>query len=407
MTPDTQPGLKPESFLERLKKEDLLIDHLKIKGDGLSEVAVSYRTKKDGIVERLVKKGQLFVSLPDRLAKTLPGSVLTPKNFLNQVVPEVKPEFLDHVSEILLGDQVGNEDQPIWTHTETDKDQKGVFTLRVFHGSTNKHALRISELAKEGFAEAETRAEYQANIREAIASVLKMDSSADLRIVEDCLASGETVMGVLAALKEKTTLPVEGKIRVDVAVATTQGIMLLKEFAQQNSLNLELNVGWLAYGLSEGVPLEPGSADKEHANYITYPEEILKQLPEEVRLRLEQAKWADGIVYVVGDMGDAGKSLPAEDDSRCPWNSFRGDAHGARNRDEIILPLLFDGEKPTILYFANGGYLMKAIRELVVPNIWANQVIFSAKRLWSDDPELGYGVLVDGISQKLLRQQDN
>lgn len=397
---------------EFFKKEPsfLRIDKLQIFGDGKEKVIVNDPSQPS---EKQKREGQFFVKLPEGLAKILPGSTFGPDEFLGYLSSEGE---VKNTSEEILGGKEGLD----FTFESEAKD----FSLEVFRGSTNKQGLEIARLAKkfgqiarensnrpEGnkINDSKQRAKYQGHLYGIMKPILAKESEYNLRIIEDCIASGETIAGVLAALAEKSKIPVGGKIRVDVAVATTQGILVLREFARQNNLNLEINVGYLAYGLSRGVDV-PGTNARAHANYITYPPGVLADERISVKARAFLADQADEIdqnVYVVGDMGDIGKSMRKEYDSRYPWNSFRIDKHGDRNEIEINLPLFFDENRPAILYFANGGYLMKAMRGLAVPNIWANQVVFDAKRVWAQKDEYGYGVLIKNIPEELLAGPKN
>lgn len=384
------------------EKSFLGIKKLQIFGDGKEKVIINDPSRSPEEQER---EGQFFVKLPEELAQILPGSTFGPEEFLG---------YLQQEGEVRAtpADLLGERGDLNFSYSSNN------FSLRVFEGSTNKHALEISRLAKElgklakkKLDNPDFRAEYQQHLYEVVKPVLTVTSEPEykLRVIEDCIASGETIAGVLAALAEKSKIPVGGKIRVDVAVATTQGILVLREFARQNNLNLEINVGYLAYGLSRGVDV-PGTNARAHANYITFPQEVLNDERISVKARALLAKQADNVdqnVYVVGDMGDIGKSMRKEYDSRYPWNSFRIDKHGDRNEVEINLPLFFKENRPTVLYFANGGYLMKAMRGLAVPNVWANQVVFDAKRVWAQEDEYGYGVLIKNIPEELLAGHKN
>ena len=309
-------------------------------------------------VKNQIKTGQYFVKCPERLTKILPGSSLIPLSFL---------KMLGLITTII------NSQEKLSTSMKgTDKNlalffQDNNFLLRVFHGSTNNFALRLSQLAADtkGFGDIVIRAEYQSLIAKLMSPIIKKNSNYHLRIIEDCIASSDSIAGVLRLLKNIKPKMVDGVIRIDVAVASTQGIIVIKKIAQQNKLKLELNVGYLAYGLSSG---------KAHANYMIYPDEIKKKL---------QIDFND----VVGDMGDAFKSLPVDYDNECQWNRFRRGIKSQLNK-----PL--DLKKPTILYFANGGYFMKALKHYLLSDNDDNEVVFSAKRIWSSDKKYGYGVLI-------------
>jgi len=337
------------------------------------------------------QEGEFFVGLPRDLADVLPGSVLGPEAFLKEIEGESNYETALR----LLGQEIGTEENVIYSNKTSNN-----FHLRVLRGSTNPYALEISKLAAipNGFDDPQVRATYQREVFEVMTPILDRPSGAHLTIVEDCLASGDTIVGVLTLLSKMSGLDFENKkIRIDVAVATTQGILVLKKFAEQNNLQLEINVGYLAYGLSEG---EEENGVRLHANYITYPKEVFNQLPEEVIQRLQGHRAADGNIYVVGDMGDASKRT-----SDCPWDELRTDSWGLPEIEETGgVPQKFNSQKPTVLYFANGGYLIQALlkytlkQKRIKPDL--NEIVFSAKRKW--DEQHGYGVLVYDLPPEIL-----
>jgi hypothetical protein len=156
---------------------------------------------------------------------------------------------------------------------------------------------------------------------------------------------------------------------------------------------MEINIGYLAYGLSSGVR-ESSLPVPIHANYITYPVEVAAYLSEPKAQEIYSLKQQDGNCYVVGDMGDAFKSLPEEYDSKYPWNQFREDPHGDRNSQGPNLFGFRPGQK-TAAYMANGGYFMRSLYRYVHPDETIGEWVVSAKRIWSDDPKYGYGVLIN------------
>lgn len=319
------------------------------------------------------REGQFFVSLPTDLAKVLPGSVCLPVEFLQRLRSGIN--FNHH--QRLIGDNLGNKNNPALS-LATDG-----FVLRVFHGSFNPHALEISRLAALGFTDPQVRGQYQTHLFEIMEPVINRPSEFNLRIIEDCLASGDTLVGVLALFHKLRRVDLQTKIIIDVAVATTQGILVLRKFAKDNNLSLELNVGYLAYGLSKGKEIK-GTSARDHANYIIYPTNIRENLglPE----------------FVVGDMGDASQRTPG-----VSWDQLRTDSWGSSGGQETALQQLFDPSKPTALYLTNGGYLMKAFSNYLQPDLPVNEVVFSAKRVWSDDLTYGYGVLISEIPKEILR----
>lgn len=389
-----------QEFLQLLPSVDLQIGALQKFGNGKKDNLTVHDPAKNEY-----RKGQYFVSLPEDLTDILPGSVITPVEFIRALGAS---EIQTAMSGLLLTnheeDWIG---MPLLSHNEHYSDKDGDFKLTVFHGSVNDSAIRMSELAtiKDGHKNPMIRAEYQMELLKLMRPIINKDSTKDVvfRISEDCIASGDTIIGTLSLLTQASSLNLHGKIRIDVAIATAQGILMIREFARQNGLDIELNVGYMAFGLSAGEKCE-GRA-KKHANYITYPPEILEMIPESVRKRLEKCRQGD-CIYVVGDMGDMAKSLPYGYDRDCPWNYYRaGDRHGEKPHT-FIYQSGIDPSKPTNLYFANGGHLMRAYDYLLNPKIVrdSNQLTVSAKRIWSDDKNYGYGVLIYDAPEELFHQ---
>lgn len=371
------------SLIYQIKSSRLGIEELPVYGDGKDRQKVfDPALDKD-------REGQFFVSLPTDLAEILPSSCLGPESFLREILGKEDSFTVGR----FLSQATGTVENPVYHWWDKD------FSLRIFHGSTNPQALEIARLATLGFSEPKTRADYQQQLFEVINPILQASSDASLRIVEDCLASGDTIVGVLTMLSKMSHLQPSGKVGVDVAVATTQGILVIKKFAEQNDMKLEINVGYLAYGLSEG---EKKNDIRLHANYITFPEKIHKRLPEKIRKKLVSYRAADGNIYVVGDMGDAAKSLPENLDSQYPWNKYRNDNYGDKRKQKKTTNV-FSNEKRSVIYLTNGGYLMQAYFDYLNNRSKYNNLVFSAKRVWSSDPNYGYGVLISEIPKEILR----
>jgi hypothetical protein len=247
--------------------------------------------------------------------------------------------------------------------------------------------MEISRLAQYGCEKASVRADYQLNTFKLIKPIIlkESDQKNDLRIIEDCLASGDTIMGVLNVFK-KQEKPCR-KVRIDILTATGQGLLVLKKFAEENKIKLELNVGYLAYGLSAGI--KRGGV-REHANYLVYPSRLKRQLK-------------IPYVFVVGDMGDGAKSLPESYVKKCPWNKFRNDEHGQRKlKVQNLKVKTYNNSLETLVYLTNGGYLMKAFYDWFFPDNKNPEIILSANRKWLEKP-YGYGVLVSMNHYRFLK----
>jgi hypothetical protein len=337
--------------------------------------------------------GQYFVKLPEELVDKLPGSYISPLSFVESF-PESNIDGYSRYR--ILDNHIGNLNDLAF---EAHQDH---FDLRVYHGSTNEHSLRLSKLAARGTEDPKNRILYQNNLAELVKPVLQTPSDAPLRIVEDCLASGDTLIGVIKAIGEKTKLVDRdmGKITIDVAVATAQGILLLKKFAQDNGINLELNVGYLAYGLSEGKKTAT-TIGREHANYINYPAELVMEI-ERVNRSISTLIKPDD--QVVGDMGDFSK-LVSHDNPEAPlWNDYRFDTYGGPNGRNFPEPEYDDKANQHLLYLSNGGYLMRGLYQYFNNPDKSNkysEMVFAAKRRWTK--EYGYGVLFRDMSDKILK----
>jgi hypoxanthine-guanine phosphoribosyltransferase len=328
------------------------------------------------------RKGQFFVSLKKSLANSLPGTNIKPEIFLSEL------QINNSIKKILLSDILTVLAKPIIKHKEKH------FTLNIFHGSANIHALGMSQLAvikskkDASFSSENKRAYYQSHLFKILKPIIQYEKNKgfSLRIIEDCLASGDTISGILAMIKNETKINIStNKIRIDVAVATAQGILILRKFAWENKLDFEVNIGYLAYGLSEGIKID---GVRKHANYIVYPVEMLDQFPKKIK----NLRSLGGDYSVVGDMGDASRKLSGRFDNKYPWN---------KNRDDRPSHGKFNPSSSTIFYFANGGYLMKAYYDYLNNSpMNLNQLVFSAKRIWSTN--LGYGVLIYDLDKKLL-----
>lgn len=376
---------KIHPYVEALNSTSLRYDRLPF---------FSYSNAPLTIVDAISKKqrdGQFFVSMRREVVQEIVGSTLNPDSFLKSLGVADRAMLESN----LLSSSMGATDNPVLKLTSEDRD----FSLTVMHGSFNGRAMSISRLATQNLDDEPVRAKYQSEVFELMKPILRKQSNYDIRIAEDCIASGDVIAGVKTALAKIRPDLKQKLIRIDVAVATTQGILLLKKFAKDNNFNLEINAGYLAYGLSSGNKTDDPEA-REHANYITYPQSVIDKAPLDVKKSLESLRQDDGNVYVVGDMGDAAKSVHIDSDGRYPWNRFRNDNHGTRkNEDMDESEERLDETKPVDIFLKRGGFFIKSLVDYMADSTGQKKkqsTMFFGNRVWATAPH-GYGVLINGL----------
>lgn len=381
-------------FLTALKDCDLRISGAQILSNAPDILMIPVLDEGGEIKD---KEAQFFVIFPSELAKALPGSTFSYEGFLYLLD---RQEKVKEDKKLLLGRGLGTYEKPQFEHAE------GSFALRVFHGAGNEHAMEISRLAQEaqdngGFAQnPKLRREYKRQLFEIVEPILIDDPEEkefSMRIIEDCIASGDSIYGVLGLLASKTSLGKDNrlnKIRIDVAVATTQGIAILRKFAHENNIDLEINVGYMANGLSQGIKV--GNTDVyTHSNYIIYTDEVKKALGIEFE-------------YVVGDMGDA-LLKDEEEETSGGWEQYRIDSHGPYEREtEHEESQIYENE-PILVILANGGYAIKAYLQWIrnqqgkdISLCDYSELVIRASRVHSVDPKFDYGVAISSVPKSIL-----
>ena len=381
-------------FLTALRDCNLKISDAQILGNGHKDLMIPV---PDESGKREFKKAQYFVKFPIELAEVLPGSTFSYEDFLSLLN---KQGEVDEDKKLLLGKELGTYDKPQFKHEEDN------FALKVFHGAGNECAMAISSLAQEvedngGFAQnPKLRGKYKRQLFKIVKPILIDDPEEkefSMRIIEDCIASSDSIYGVLSLLALKTSLREDNhlnKIRIDVAVAATQGIAILRKFAHENNIDLQINVGYMANGLSRGIRV--GDTDVyANSNYIIYPHEIKKALGIEFE-------------YVVGDMGDALLKDEKGEESG-GWEEYRIDNHGPDKREVEHEESQIYEDEPILVILANGGYAIEAylqwIRKKQGKDISLcdyTELVIRASRVHSVDPELGYGVAISSVPRDIL-----
>jgi len=226
--------------------------------------------------------------------------------------------------------------------------------VNVFAGMACEPARTLSDIGSSGVSADDKRQAYQEALYKVYAPIalrprrytraaLQLRSTGRiLHENEDCIATGDTLAGVgllIEKLRKQGPFPIAGR-RIDVAVATLQGLTLLIAEAHRYGLPTEVNVGFIATGLSYGI-----GPDLAHKNYIMHG-------PGELR------DFGDSL-FVVGDMGDAAKKVGGT-----PWDDFRTDGYldgGAPPEDEYASSNFLKNPGSVSMGYANGGLVMEAM----------------------------------------------
>lgn len=376
----------------------------------------------------VTKEWDKFVQFPKDLGELFPGSYISPELFFEKLG---KTEEIKEAKKQILGWETAHSEEPIFAFSRDG------FNVRVMNGMFNPHALDMSRLAKEvsdkkeyplGFADpkaAPIRAQYQNAMKKNISHELARKPLGEkrpaIRIHDDCLASGDSIIsylydqiqdaGVLQNLQERGV-----SIVIDGA-ATAQGILYLKAFAKAFNIPIELTAGHMAFGLSAGERASE-SGPLQHANYLEYPPQSEREFYEDVDAESQREIFSLGTekVAVHGDMGEAEKGISSQDMEAirkpfereeiynyCEWNDFRQDDHGDHpmSKKGITLKHVEGSNVTDYVYFARGGYLpyafdlMNVLSEKSKEKELANVVIIRLSRLnaknMSTSEELGYG----------------
>lgn len=343
-----------------------------------------------------------FVRFSPEAIEAFPGSYIPPTVFQRELEGGmILPGTLKY--DEMVGDKEGTLDHPAYEY----KPAEGNFSLTVLHGATNDKAISLTRIAKEGFTP-ENRANYQQAVADMIKPAIEDTTRlrGTLRIHDDCLASTVSIAGYLADLiDQKSDLVRDG---IDIIIdgpATAQGILFLKKFAEVNNIKITVTASFLAFGLTEGIPVPGKEGVREHANYITLPDELFANLPLRTRKKYIDFSKGDSNRQVVGDMGTASQgnlpsiieSMKRSDglgDDFNSWNNKRTDSHHDNNspKAKVQIDEWDDTKRVTNVYFPRGGYISYAYDKTFNPDLFkaANTLMIGASRLWS--PDLGYGV---------------
>lgn len=340
-----------------------------------------------------------FVSFSQEAIHAFPGSYIPPLAFQRSLEGQVAPKALKF--DEMVGNKMGSIEEPAYSY------QSDQFSVTVLHGATNPKAIQLARIAKEGFSP-ENRAFYQQAVADMVEPALKATHTlkGSLCIHDDCLASTVSVAGYIADLKKHNSELLRDGVDIIIdGPATAQGILFLRKFAQVNDIKISITASFLAFGLTEGS-IKPNGT-REHANYITLPDELFGSLPAATQRRYREFSPDDKDRAVVGDMGNAGEGIPQEilasmvgasegslDATFCRWNDKRTDPHHPTNGEGAVVQVgpYDSAKKKMTVYFPRGGYICYAYDKAYQPEMFdvANTLMIGATRLWS--PEDGYGV---------------
>lgn len=346
-------------------------------------------------------KCKYFVKFPDKLTNLFPGSYIAPELFLTEISPNRTKEHAELTLKLLGQEKAGSYRDPIFVQgNEEDK-----FSINVWNGLTNPEAIELAELATKDLKNDEqSRAIYQDRLFDlSKAQLYKLRNFStpnnSLEYHDDCLASGDSIIGDitrrLADENERRRLMQYGvSVTID-GPATAQGILFLKKFAEVNNIKLHLDVGYMAFGLSEGNDI--GGGVREHANYITHPPEILSKIDPELASKLLLLK-RGGDIQVVGDMGTAIQNVSKQVMSNMraefsrdfnPLFKDREDNYITGNEGSYMvkMPVHIQNYLPETVYMAKGGFHCYAADKYFGQN--KNVTMIDASRMWIKG--LGYG----------------
>lgn len=385
---------KPSAAEQRGKE---LIAHLKtpIKQDITGEVSIHTG----------LPKCQYFVTFPEKLSKLFPDSYISPEVFLDEILPSNSSEKRSRATSLIGEDIAKSNNEPVFSCGYGIDD---IFSINVWNGATNLHARRLSELATHNLKEdEEARAKYQNELYHIVKPNIEgrflREETTERALVyhDDCLASADSTVGHLTNIIQNDPERL-AKIKewgVDVIIdgpATAQGILFLKAFAQLYDFKLRLNVGYMGFGLNE-------------ANYITYPEEILKMIDPIIAQQLRGLKQGDDI-QVVGDMGKAIQKVSEEKMMKLrdthglnfnPLHGWRKDNYQPDNNGAYTVELLphSSGKEGETIYMAKGGFHCIAADMLLNSRgQFTNKTVIDANRM--SVPGVGYGAAYYALGDK-------
>lgn len=289
--------------LRQISKRDLVAQYRNSQFDVRREIA------KPG--EKVKVPEHLFCSkregdakiLFGRALEHLPGTQVVPMELA--LLAEPRDRYVQREAvERMVGEEAPNnlpltmEFHNVATHGEV--------AWKIYSGSRNSDAKVLSYLGsmKGSHQDKNLVRRYQQSYRDVYRWVsaesaekthnlmgLKKDERM-LVIAEDCIASGDTMLGFLL-LAERMGVDFKGLL-LEVLTATPQALFLITDELLKQGKKAEIRIGFLGWGLSLGNP------DGQDKNYIVRTDAV-KDLPGE---------------FVVGDIGDRSGPAPSLDFTR-------------------------------------------------------------------------------------------
>lgn len=265
------------------------------------------------------------------------GTFIQPDELASYLEPNI--ENPQQKSSLLIGETVSENGQPI-AEFSPHKDCK----INVFSGCNSDPAITISRLGNKPSASNEEIEAYQTALFGIAQHVFGRKAEGlgkpVLILDDDCAASVVTIGSALRIVREVVGLDKFSKLQVNVAVATAHSVVMLVEEAKRLGIPLELNVGYLSWGLTEGI-----GANKEHQNYLA-------------NIKNYDDGKDEGDIFTVGDMGNMARRVRG---INLPWDRLRKDDYFDRQTAQSITWSYGQGRNLR-LAFAYGGLMTEGMR---------------------------------------------
>jgi hypothetical protein len=327
-----------------------------------------------------------FILFNEKLSEVFRGSYISPQRFLKEL-GITDDETINKQQNDILSKKLGTINDPTFSYScEAKNSQKFKFSISVLNGALNEHSLEMTRLAREAndlqkntIESDENRALYQYHMHESIKENISDQSKPEIGVIfsDDCLASADSAIGKIMELVKNKDPRINHGITINSTTASVQSVLYLKRFCELLGIDLKINVGQLAFGLTNGSPNE-NTGRLEHAYYITYPQELLKLLSQyednsKIVEQLQQCEVmlkGEKMIQTVGDMGVLQEGIKKENmdiirekyktvygSDFCWWNETREDSHGQHLKTGLLKVFKYGEGDVLSVYFARGAYL--------------------------------------------------